>query len=84
MSLKKEEYYAPEDLLIGNKVSIFGRECLIYDCDEFTKQWYKSQFDHDMIPIQLRKGRPNIMYNPLPPYNGYGTPEDSLGSVFSL
>ena len=24
------------------------------------------------------------MYQPVPPYNGYGTPEDSLGSVHSL
>jgi hypothetical protein len=84
MSLKKEEYYAPEDLLIGKKINIFGRETMIYDCDEFTKDWYKQNFDHDMIPIQLRKPRPNSMYNPLPAYNGYGTEEDSLGSVYSL
>ena len=84
MSLKKEEYYAPEDLLIGKRINVFGRECLIYDCDEFTKDWYKNQFDHDMVPIQLKKPRPNIMYNPLPVYNGFGTEEDSLGSVYSL
>lgn len=57
---------------------------MIYDCDEFTKDWYKQTFGHDMIPIQLKKPRPNIMYNPLPAYNGYGTEEDSLGSVYSL
>lgn len=37
MSLKKEEFYTPEDLLIGNRVNIFGRECLIYDVDAATK-----------------------------------------------
>jgi hypothetical protein len=37
MSLKKEEFYTPEDLLIGNRVNIFGRECLIYDVDATTK-----------------------------------------------
>lgn len=40
MSLKKEEYYGPEDLILGKRVSIFGRDCLIYDCDKFTKDWY--------------------------------------------
>lgn len=47
MSLKKEEYYGPEDLLIGKRVNIFGRDCLIYDCDEFTKNFYKQVFDID-------------------------------------
>ena len=51
MSLKKEEYYMPEDLTIGQRINIFGRECLIYDCDAFTKGWYKEKFDIDMIPL---------------------------------
>ena len=84
MSLKKEEYYGPEDLLTGKRINIFGRDCLIYDADEFTKSFYKQVLDIDLIPIQLKKGRPNIIYNPVPPYNGFGTEEDSLGSVFSL
>jgi len=84
MSLKKEEFYGPEDLLIGNRINIFGRDCLIFDCDTCTKQFYKEAFDHDMVPICLRKARVNTTYQPVPPYNGYGTPEDSLGSVYSL
>lgn len=84
MSLRKEEFYIPEDLLIGKRVFIFGREGLIYDCDDFTREWYKAHFDHDQVAIQLKKPSPNIMYNPLPNYNGFGTEEDSLGSVYSL
>lgn len=84
MSLRKEEYYAPPDLVIGKRVSIFGRDCLIYDCDEYTKAWYMQNYGMDLVPIQLRKPKPNIMYQPLPKYNGYGTEEDSLGSVYSL
>ncbi len=38
----------------------------------------------DMNPIQLKKPRPNIMYQPTPPYNGYGSEIDSMGSVHSL
>ena len=51
MSLKKEEYYGPEDLLTGKRISIFGRDCLIYDADEFTKAYYKHVYDIDLIPI---------------------------------
>lgn len=41
MSLKKEVHYKPEDLIIGNKVFIYNRPCLIHDCDDFTKKFYR-------------------------------------------
>jgi hypothetical protein len=62
MSLKKEEYYATQDLVIGNRVNIFGRDCLIYDADEFTMQWYVAAYGLQMVPIQLKKLRPNLIY----------------------
>jgi len=36
------------------------------------------------VPIKLAVPHPNVTYQPLPAYNGYGIPEDSLGSVYSL
>jgi hypothetical protein len=84
MSLRTEEYYLPNDLTIGQRVHVFNRDCLIYDCDDFTREWYREVLDITMDPIALKKGRPNILYQPVPPYNGYGTAEDSLGSVYSL
>jgi hypothetical protein len=51
MSLRKEEYYQPTDLLIGTKITIYGRECLVHDCDAFTRQWFKEVYDQDMNPI---------------------------------
>ena len=44
MTLKKEEYYSPEDLKCGDHVIIYGRDCLIYDCDDFTKDWYLKKY----------------------------------------
>lgn len=84
MSLKKEEYYGPKDLLIGNTVKVYGRECLIFDCDEFTKAWYRNTLGIEQIPLQLKGEKPKKYYQPIPPYNGFGSEEDSLGSVFSL
>lgn len=51
MSLKKEEFYGPEDLLTGKRINIFGRDCLIYDADEFTKGYYQAVFNIDLVPI---------------------------------
>jgi hypothetical protein len=38
----------------------------------------------DQCPVKLAKGRKNVTYQAVPSYNGYGSPEDSLGSVYSL
>jgi hypothetical protein len=84
MSLKDETYYGPSDLMCGLKVRVYGRDCLIYDCDDFTKSWYQANMMVEQKPIKLAKGRPNVTYQALPAYNGYGSPEDSLGSVLSL
>lgn len=40
MSLRTEQFYCPEDLTCGSSFVVYGRNCLIYNCDDFTKQWY--------------------------------------------
>lgn len=40
MSLRTEDYYAPADLNCGDNFTVYGRTCLIYACDDFTKAWY--------------------------------------------
>ncbi len=84
MSLRKEEFVGPEDLFIGKHLTIYGRQCMVYDCDDFTRQWNMAMFGQEMNPIALKKGKPNIMYQAVPPYNGFGSAEDSMGSVKSL
>jgi hypothetical protein len=84
MKMKKDEYYEPKDLVLGNKIQIFGRSCLIFNCDDFTKAWFKETLTIDMIPIELSKPRPLLKHDEVPPYLGYGSQEDSLASVKSL
>merc|ERR1740123_2321703 len=84
MSLKSEEFYGPADLACGNKVTIYGRTFLIYDCDDFTKIWYQRNMGIDQKPIKLAQPVPVMPKSEIPSYNGYGSPEDSLGSVFAL
>jgi hypothetical protein len=84
LETKKEEYYVPEDLVLGNHIYIFKRKALIYDCDEFTKKWYKEIMGIDMVPIRMKKNPPNKVFHQIPPWNGYGTEEDSLRNVFEL
>jgi hypothetical protein len=82
--MKKDEYYCPPDLKLGNYVNIYGRSCLITDCDEFTKKWYKQNLGIDMVPIKVKRNPPQKIVHPIPPHNGLGSEEDSLLSVYFL
>jgi hypothetical protein len=84
MSLKKEEFYGPEDFICGKYVRIYSRECLIYNCDPYTKAWYKKHLKVSQVPVPMKEERAPKFVLQIPPYTGYGTEEDSLGSVYSL
>ena len=39
-----EEYYKDSDLKIGTNVNVWGRNFLICDCDELTKEYYRVKY----------------------------------------
>lgn len=76
-------YYQDGDLMINRIVNVFGRKMLITDCDEFTKNYYANKYGvANFEPVQYDKveygGRRLERTNP--PYNGFGSEEDSLAS----
>jgi hypothetical protein len=81
---KKEEYYTPKDLVLGNYINIYNRSCMIIDCDDFTKKWFKTNLGVDMVPIKVKRNPPQKVIHPIPPHNGFGSEEDSLRNVISL
>ncbi|XP_001624761.2 EF-hand domain-containing family member C2 [Nematostella vectensis] len=79
------DYYHDSDLTIGSVLNIWGRKFQVCDCDDFTKAYYKSKYGIDSFePIKYRA--PPAMFPPreVPPYNGFGSEEDSLCSCLSL
>lgn len=80
------EPYTDADLKIGSVLRVFGRDFLLYDSDEWTREFLDKKYgQQDWTPIQvddiqqLKKTK-----RVFPPYNGFGGEEDSLGYCLSL
>lgn len=73
--------YSWKDLAIGQIINVFGRMMLIVKCDRFTRDHYESNGIHlrEDMPLEVEDKKAEIK-RVVPPYNGFGSEEDSLRS----
>ncbi|XP_060732345.1 EF-hand domain-containing family member C2 [Tachysurus vachellii] len=80
-----EEFYKDCDLTIGGVINVWGRKVMICDCDNFTKEYYRSKYGiEDFTPIEYKDLPPAKAVVQFPPYTGFGSEEDSLRSCQRL
>ncbi|XP_060686673.1 EF-hand domain-containing protein 1 [Hemiscyllium ocellatum] len=80
-----KEWYGPRDFIVGQSVTLLGREFFIYDCDEFTKNYfYQNIRGVELHPVDVIKKPAPPEKKWVPPYNGFGSVEDSLGNCLSF
>lgn len=79
------EYYQPKDFIVGETVFVLGRRMLLYDCDEFTKNYYRKVLCIEQKPaISVEEPKRPIQPKPMPPHDGIGSLEDSLQNTKSF
>uniref|UniRef100_T1JFL8 DM10 domain-containing protein n=1 Tax=Strigamia maritima TaxID=126957 RepID=T1JFL8_STRMM len=72
-------YYEPEDLIIGNTVYILGDKYLIYDCDQFTKDYYHHKMGiKDFCAVQVQLPEKLNTTGLIFPHRSWGTVVDTF------
>ncbi|XP_075376212.1 EF-hand domain-containing family member C2 isoform X3 [Mycteria americana] len=80
-----QEFYRDSDLKIGAIINVWGRKVMLCDCDEFTKEYYRTKYGiEDFTPVPYKAPPPPKTEKKFPPYTGFGSEEDSLCSCMGL
>ncbi|XP_012262352.2 EF-hand domain-containing family member C2-like [Athalia rosae] len=87
--ISDREFYQDKDLMIGAEINVFGRKVVLTDMDPYTREYYRVKFGiDDFTPLERPDIKKESECKPVekyvPPYNGYGSYEDSLGNCFSI
>jgi hypothetical protein len=78
-----KSYYDVEDLIVGECIDVYNRKIVIWDCDDFTQNFYKEHLGHDQKVGKLDVSDVGLTHQTLHPpvHNGIGSEEDSLMNV---
>lgn len=76
-------FFRENDLAIGVALNVFGRKVVLTDCDEYTKEYYRTTYGIETFDTILTPDDNNLIVSKekeIPPWNGYGSYEDSEGN----
>jgi hypothetical protein len=82
---KKHEFVHGNEWSVGQVVELSGNQFFVYDADEFTRAYFYDELGiqlEDKVDVQLPERA--VPRAATPPYNGYGSWDDSMSSVIHL
>lgn len=83
-------YYSEKDLAIGRYLNVYGRDVCLTDCDGQTRAFYQKKYgieEFDPIPIPMFSRnfvKTTSEKKVMPPFNGWGSYEDSEGNCVGI
>lgn len=88
---EKTDFYTGKDLTIGAIINCFGRRIVLTDCDSFTRNYFGEKYGiSEFTPLQIPDNKkvakeiPIPKYRELPPWNGFGSYEDSAQNCITV
>uniref|UniRef100_A0A7S2V5T6 DM10 domain-containing protein n=1 Tax=Fibrocapsa japonica TaxID=94617 RepID=A0A7S2V5T6_9STRA len=79
-TLDANEYYHWRDLYVGCEVNVYARKLVVVDADESTRRFYQENGLHLQEALDVERQEGQSYDRQIPPYNGFGSEEDSLAS----
>lgn len=82
-----QEVYGPQDFRIGSTIQLNNRDFFVYECDGFTKSWYRENLgmsEEELATIDITLNERPKTKPTLPPHNGFGSLEDSKQNCIML
>uniref|UniRef100_A0A7S4RNF6 Calmodulin n=1 Tax=Alexandrium monilatum TaxID=311494 RepID=A0A7S4RNF6_9DINO len=81
----KEEFVHISDFSVGRVQELMGLRFYVYDADPFTRQYFRDELGETLEGAKdVRLPERAVARPETPPYTGYGSWEDSMGSVHAL
>lgn len=80
-----DNYVTCDEIEPNTNLNAFGRIFRIFGVDEFTQRFYKTKFGKHFEIAGVEQARPRETKSlVVPPYNGFGDEQDTLGYIYRL
>ncbi|GFU36514.1 EF-hand domain-containing family member C2 [Nephila pilipes] len=75
---REVDYYKDVDIKLGEPLDIFGSKIFLYDCDEYTRNYYRTTYNKELETVPRKEEEVFHTHKIVPGHEDFGLPEESL------